>query len=381
MVWLHGRSYWARVYRDATDTEGTKVRLYTNEPRYARSIEQTLDRLRRKGSYFDVLAAVADGTRTAGQLDEAYRADPSLAAFRAQLTAVDLSPLVERWGGKGRRGAMSAKYVRQVRTLLHEDEAFPASDFTRGTVARWLAALPVTDVTRARYKAAVLQFAQWLVEQEVLPANPLRDLAGYPASRARLRWFTPTEASLVIATLPGEAAFVSAFMAMTGVEWGALAAAYRRDVDLAALTFRARGTKHAPGRRNWRDRTVEILDVRQHREWRPVWLVLEPLLRAMTPNAKLVTISGGTAIRHLTAALRRLKLPHHTLHDWRHTYAVNAIQRGDDEQAIKRQLGHAPTSTLLHTTYGVYLDEAKAARDRAPARRHRLSTRTHAREG
>jgi hypothetical protein len=53
------------------------------------------------------------------------------------------------------------------------------------------------------------------------------------------------------------------------------------------------------------------------------------------------------------------RLPDTTLHEYRHHFAVMHLRRGSDHQWIKNQLGHAPQSTLLYTTYGVYVAQAK----------------------
>jgi integrase len=173
-----------------------------------------------------------------------------------------------------------------------------------------------------------------------------------------------------VLALSGEARFVAALMALTGVEWGALAQARRRDVDLRARTLHARG-----GKTKWRNRLVEILD---RPDWAWAWPIVEAHVRTLTESAPLVAIAERDALREQTEACRTLGLPAHRLHDWRHTYAVNAIRRGDDHQAIKRQLGHAPNSTMLYTTYGAYIEEARRLEDwaRRETRKERNSART-----
>jgi integrase len=56
------------------------------------------------------------------------------------------------------------------------------------------------------------------------------------------------------------------------------------------------------------------------------------------------------------------------LHDWRHTYVVQALQRGDDHARIRNQLGHSPRSVLLYTTYGArrYVAAGLPAREAPP---------------
>jgi hypothetical protein len=57
-------------------------------------------------------------------------------------------------------------------------------------------------------------------------------------------------------------------------------------------------------------------------------------------------------------------------------FAVMHLQRGCDHQWLKNQLGHAPQSTLIYTTYGVYIKAAKLTEEQA-ARAHKRSPRLH----
>ena len=132
-------------------------------------------------------------------------------------------------------------------------------------------------------------------------------------------------------------------MCGTGMEWGAVAATRRRDVDLKPRTIHAHG-----GKTRFRDRIVRVTE-----DW--CWPILERHLKLMHPDTPVVTITGRQALRAQLEACERLELPHHTLHDWRHSYAVAALKRRDDPQTVKRQLGHAPNSVLIYRVYGAYL--------------------------
>jgi len=96
--------------------------------------------------------------------------------------------------------------------------------------------------------------------------------------------------------------------------------------------------------------------------------ILKRAVKGLLPNAPLATITVWDALKLQRAACEALGLPRHTLHDWRHTYAVTALARGDDPQFVKRQLGHAPNSPLLHTTYAVYEAMGRKARQVASHR-------------
>ncbi|HXT48240.1 MAG TPA: hypothetical protein VN717_06340, partial [Gemmatimonadaceae bacterium] len=130
---------------------------------------------------WDALALVIDRTFTPGQLyDLRDRIDAVVAELADDL---DLEPLVAQWGGRGMsrrgRGASHAEYVRQVRSLIPEGTPYPRSLFTRAKISEWLAGLEVSDPTRNRYKAALNQFAKWLIEREHLELNPVGAVLGY----------------------------------------------------------------------------------------------------------------------------------------------------------------------------------------------------------
>ena len=86
----------------------------------------------------------------------------------------------------------------------------------------------------------------------------------------------------------------------------------------------------------------------------------------------MVTISERTALGAQTSACELLELPRQRLHDWRHTYAVTALRRGDDHQRIKRQLGHSPHSALLYKVCGVYIAEFATNSATSPKKRREV---------
>jgi hypothetical protein len=58
----------------------------------------------------------------------------------------------------------------------------------------------------------------------------------------------------------------------------------------------------------------------------------------------------------------------------RHSYAVMQLKRGCDHQWLKNQLGHAPQSTLICTTYGVYIGAQKLTADQQAVTRNPKSS-------
>ena len=148
----------------------------------------------------------------------------------------------------------------------------------------------------------------------------------------------------------------------------------RRDLYTDARMMHAKG-----GKTRWRNRVVEILG---HPDWTPwAWRIVEAHVRTLSDNAPLVTIAETATLAAHLVARDSLGLPPHRLHDWRHTYAVSAIKCGEDHQAVKRQLGHAPDSTMLYTTYGAYLEDAPRHAERSePAGSERKRARKSARD-
>lgn len=289
---------------------------------------------------WDALALVVDKRLSPGELyDHRLQLEALLAKPKDDL---DLEPLVAEWNGRGKKGRLHPEYVRQVRTLLVAGVLFPRSTFTRGAVSHWLAGLEVDDPTRNRYRSAMSQFARWLVQRDVLEQNPVRSVDAYAEHEPRTTHLSPQQAKALVEGLEGDMQLVAALMAASGAEWSAVARARRRDIDLKARTFHAQGSKN-----RHRNRLCELTEPWAVR-------VLRRAISGLLPNAPLVTITVWDALDAQLAACERLGLPRHTLHDWRHTYAVTALSRGDDPQFVKQQLGHAPNSPLLHTTYGVY---------------------------
>lgn len=317
-----------------------RIGLETTSRATAKLMANWLDQMRRDRRW-DVIDGIVERRFT---LPDAYDHRGSLDAWLAERTEVDLSPLVDEWNGLGKK-ARSATYVRQVREFVPKGERFPLSKFRRREIAKFLEGLDVADPTRNRYKAALSQFARWLIRHELLEANPVRESGTFSEHKPRMVYLSPADARRLVDALSGETRIVAALMAGTGMEWQAVAAATRADVDRWSRTIRAHGSKTAA-----RERTVAVTE-----DW--AWEIIEPHLWTLAPLAPLVTVKERAALREQTEACERLKLPRNRLHDWRHTYAVTAIRRGDDHQAIKNQLGHAPNSALLYKVYGAFIAE------------------------
>lgn len=345
-----------------TDEFGTArvVSTGTSDRETADDVEALVTRLRRRREWAALNAIVADRVKLAA----VYDADRTgtLPALLARLADADLAPMVDRWATTG----VPAKYVTQVRRLIPAGARFPVTAFSRRTVRDFLDGLTrlhgvagdtgqaASNSTKNRYRAALSVFARWLVEREVLETNPVRDVRAQPGRGPRVIYLTLKQARALVAALPvGEQQALEAFMAGSGVELGALLHARRRDLDADERVLHCfPGYRQKPGKSKYRERLAAVTE-----EW--AWAYVAPHVTALPPNARLFTLDEDAAHRAHDRTVKALGLPPVTLHDWRHTYAVACLKRGDDHQDIKRQLGHAPQSTLIYSTYGVYITKPK----------------------
>jgi integrase len=358
-AWLNGDWYWIRVRR--SDRRLVQVSTGTRDRRTATAIGRMVSELEDRGERA-VLDAVADRRRSLLDVFASYRDDARLADFKGALDDTDIEPLVATWHAElVREGCGSAeKYLTQVRTFIIEGTRFPRSQFRRKAIAEHLAGLGVSGSTCNRYRSALMQFATWLVEREVIEHNPVRDVRATRENPPRMVYYSPSEVRSLIERLEGPYQAFEAIMAGTGMERQAVLRLRRRDIDFDAQTVHARG-----GKTEWRDRVCVVTE-----PW--TWPYIEGHARTFTPNALLFDgLSYEVALARHYDACTAAKLPRSTLHDHRHTYAVTLRQRGVADVLIARQLGHHDT-VLVARNYGRFTPDASdyfAALDRQGARK------------
>lgn len=297
-----------------------------------------------------------------------YRGDVTVAKSVAALDDSDLSPLVTEWNG-GR----NPKYLAQVRRFIPAGESFPLSRFRRREISPFLAELtdaksegqtdaqgkpipprPASAATRNRYRAALSVFAKWLVERELLETNPVRDVAASAVKRRSITFLEPGQVKTLVDALPAPYRAFEALVAGTGMEYSAAAQVRRRDVDFQTRIVFASGLKT-----EYRTRYVEVTE-----DW--AWQIIEAHAKTVAPNGLLFPeIREDAPLNAHDEAAKVLGLPRTTLHQHRHSYAVMHLKRGCDHQWLKNQLGHAPQSTLIYTTYGLYIKAAKLTAEQA----------------
>lgn len=347
-IFLRGKIYWMRVPTSAGASvqRSTETRDRTTALSIYRTVRLLADR-----HDWPIVNACANGTITPSTIWVAER-DGTLPQLRASLTDVDLSPLVDEWRPR------AEKQRRQVRTLIPRNERFPRSRLTKRVVRDWIDGLNVTGSTKNRYRSALSRFCRWLVERDVLEYNPVRDVQQQPENPPREVWLAREQSRLLIEALPQPYRALEALMCGTGIEWQAVERLTANGVDAGERTIFANG-----GKKPWRRRVVRFTE---SWAWPHFW-----------EHAKLyrgAALVFGDLTERRALALHRdtslaLGLPDTTLHDWRHTYAVNALRDGLTYQAVAKQLGHRDT-TRVHDTYGRYVPDAE---DYKPRRHATLS--------
>lgn len=334
-AWDRAGNRYVRSLGTRDKREANLVQAFLAERRRLRDW-RTLDAvIASRLSAIDAYHASTDGTlvATLDELDAAAKEDED----------TDLSPLVDQWP------ARSEKYRRQVRTMIPKGARYPLSRFTRKAISTHLNALPGSSPTRNRYRVAFSQFARWLVEQEHLPSNPVRDVRGFKENDPRMVHYTRVEALAVINRLEWPYCIIEALMFGAGLEVGAVLALRRRDVNLETREVAARGSKT-----RWRTRTVRVTEDK-------VWPLIASYMRGCTPDAApFARITERKALEAHKAACKAAGVQPSTLHDWRHTYAIQALKDGMAPQTVKHQLGHSPHSTMLERVYSAWIPKSDA---------------------
>lgn len=276
-------------------------------------------------------------------------------ALLAESSDTDLSPLVDVL-------VEDSKYRKQIRRLIPLGVRFPSSRFTRKAIAAFIRDLhtvnrfnpeaitrPSSPATKNRYRAALSVFAQRLIEEEVIESNPVRYVKPPRQSKTakQIKFLDLADTKRLLGYLEGPQQALEALMAGTAMEWGACSVLRRKDIDFETRIVRAAGTKTG-----YRFRYVEVADDF-------AWEYVRAYAAGLLPNVRLFTMTESKALDTHQAACKALGLTITTLHQHRHGFAVRHLQDKCDEQWLKNQLGHAPHSSLIYTTYGVYRTEIK----------------------
>jgi integrase len=328
----------------------TRIISYgTRDAGDAREIGRTLKWLREK-RHWDVLDLIlakaitppdAHDAHVGGYLERLVKEKAAQAqAALVKAADPDLDGLVDEWAETAK-----AKYVTQVRTFTEwlDVGSRRLSSVRRRDISRFLASLKTSGSTKRRYRTALSQFCRHLVERELIDANPVRDVRGASENKPRTVFHVRDDAKALVAILEPRQAALEALMAGTGMEWGAAAKVRRKDIDPKAKSVWAEG-----GKTQWRARRVFFTE-----EW--AWEYFWTYAKDFTPNGLLFAFDNRRALERHVAGCKAAKVKVTTLHDWRHTYAIYSLGDGMAPQAVKRQLGHSPHSTMLERVYAAWI--------------------------
>jgi integrase len=285
--------------------------------------------------------------------------------LREEVNDADLAQHVTGWrrwltsrSRKPLADAQADDYLRQLRTLIPEAKIFRRSRLNGRAVNAWLESLPATSTsTRARYYAALRSFVRYLRMNALLAGNPLEAVEAPSNGVAREKYLTFSEMQRVLPAIADETARAVVALALgSGMERTALEALTVADVvDREKRIVRARGMKNEHRRR------YVVVD-----QW--AWPYLESHLAGKIGHAKVFDADFGRVLDDFYAAqlatglvpslpdglsptmARKtkgvsIKGRFHTLHDCRHSYAINRMIGADGEpkrnlQEIAEQLGH-----------------------------------------
>lgn len=348
MANLRGKTYWGRV--KLRDGSNKRISLDTKDRNLAKVFEAMLDQLRAQREW-GILSRIANHALTVGEVYDHWReGEEGIDRLRLSLSDIDLNQHVEGWAIWAQRRAGKStveKYTRQLRQLIPEGQPFKRSQFSRRFISTTLASLKCSGSTVRRHHAAWSSFANYLVEMEVIPANPLRSISAPTPNPPKELYLALADCLRLVEAQPLPYRALAALREGAGVEISPALVVRRRDVDEEQHTVHVHGTKNA-----WRDRIVMMDD------W--AWPFFAAALKSKLPDALLFVEDSGEPANYARAraehkaALKALGLnPKYTMHDARHSFAVRWMKAGRDPQLIANNLGHRDASMVLRI-YGKY---------------------------
>lgn len=360
--WLRGRVYWARVPR--VGASSVQRSLGTTDRDAADAICDFLMWARKVGinrpGFPFLMDRMADGAVPVLDAYRAYtehRLEDFIRVVQHGETDTDLEPFVAKWQKELERIGVPvprgrANYLRQVRLLIPAGRPCPRSTFTKQRIRAWLMDLKGVKQPN-RHRAALSSFANFLVAEDVLPANPVLQIPMAKESAPRTLYLNQGEAKRLIAHMEGTHKRLHAFLLATGMEYSAAVRAFYPN-DFTARSVLAQGTKTAH-----RARTCQVTDT-----WLWAWEIA--LEGKPSQGAPFRSVNYYAMRNALKKALQGAKLPPgYTTHDHRHTWAVQAIRDGLPLHVVAHQLGHRdPVMTLR--VYGRFVPNTSDFRVNTP---------------
>lgn len=389
-LYHNGARIWVRTVRAPGTQVSKPLSTGTTDVARANRIKRWLDDAQDQPKLHEWLALAVAGEVTLDRL-YTHAAAGTLADLRKQLETskaaekdADLRPWVDEWV-KTRLAESDVdettrgNYERQVRFFIPSETPLPKSKFTEDYVEARLAELKgarhdrnakASSGTRRRYLVALQQFVRYARRKVPLDFNPLENAEEadwWPKNgSARSTHWEHDRVLKVLSHMAGDEREAMALIFGSGIELGALLDL--KGAHIGKTLDDGRGTIVAPGSKNEfrEDRTI-FVDA-----W--AWKIFEPRTRLLMPKASVFNYNvanGGKELRdafyaaQVAAGLierpatnpktRKLlwgRVKPHTIHDARHSYAVNRSLGLDGEEPqdasfIANQLGHADETMVL----------------------------------
>lgn len=337
----------------------------TKDEKLADRIVGMCDLLMERPNDHEFLVAVCAGSLALRAL-YSHWATSKLEVLRAQISDVDLAQTLVDWRGHlvtqfGEPDASAHtvnQYTRQVAHFFAFCASTRRSALTAQNASRWITSLSaVSTGRRARYWAALKAFILYLQSLGLVTDSPIARLAAPPLGDARDRHLSHADMWRLIEASPGRQR-VAEVLAHLGLELSAVRRARRSDVDLAANTVFAHGTKRKKGRKNYRSRRCHI------HKW-----AREELARAcdgLAPSDLLVPLSDLVIQTTHVKVCARLAITDYRFHDGRHTYAVAMVKAGTPSRVVGKQLGHKDGQQVerVYANYAPTMQELEYWADR-----------------
>jgi integrase len=269
---------------------------------------------------------------------------------RARRQALTLAALIERFMADPETAKRSKAYVSDVRKRWRrfQDDLGAdtlACDLTADKVRRWLAALPVADLTKGNFHRTVGAVFSYAMHSELVTENPFRKVQKPTVADADgVAVFTPEQMGALLREAHSDWLPLLAIGGFAGIRPEELRRLDWEEVDLKGGFIEVKASKSKSGKR----RLVTIS--KNLRAW------LLPYTgrtrRIVTPRER----------KHRIAAMEAAGVKHWPMDVLRHSFASYHLRfHGNDLNLTAQELGHTSTKMLFqHYREAVKPDAAKA---------------------
>lgn len=350
-TFLRGPTFWARIPNPKPGTLAIARSLGTKDARVAKDVAQFIRWVNgNRDKHLWLLTEMVEGRLA---IIEAYRAyqtntiDHFLTEKKGAATDRDLEPFIEKWGAEMIRVDNPVEkergtYHTQVRTLMPEGQPFRASRLTKDVIRDWLTmvAAPVEAGGRGvkapnRYRAALSSFCSFLVDTDVITANPVLKVKPSKEAEPRMRHVTPEQALQICKIMPEEVGAFHAMIFCTAMDMATGLTRTVADIDEKRRTVFAPGTK-----RTARKRTCIV-----YKRWDKLWNIVLARAKKVGHGRLFPTMHEKKQRLALVAACQKLGIKDYMTKDHRHTWAVQAVKDGYSVVMVAHQLGNNPAVT------------------------------------